>query len=114
MHLCRAVCCSFRWPLSTAEVEQGPLKWDLGHPYFNRVGPDGYCQQCESGTHRCGVYEQRPAPCRQYTCEGDERVWKDFDNMIPNREWIEEHLDGTRTPVEIFMSTESDTRSARV
>jgi Fe-S-cluster containining protein len=114
MHLCRAVCCSFRWPLSTEEVEQGLLKWDLARPYFNRVGPDGYCHQCESGTHHCGVYEQRPTPCRQYSCEGDDRVWKDFDNMIPNQEWIDAQLDGRRTPVEIFMSTEAGTRSARV
>jgi hypothetical protein len=114
MHLCRAVCCSFRWPLAAEEVEQGLLKWDLARPYFNRTGADGYCHQCEPGTHHCGVYEQRPTPCRQYTCEGDDRVWKDFDGMVPNREWIDAHLDGNRTPVEIFMSTEAGTQSARV
>src|SRR4051812_33138265 len=37
IHICKAVCCRLRFPLSIAEVEAGgPLKWDLGRPYFNR------------------------------------------------------------------------------
>ena len=70
MHLCHAVCCRLRFPLTVEEVEDGPLKWDLGRPYFNRHGPDGYCHQCAPETHACQVYEQRPAPCRQYTLRG--------------------------------------------
>ena len=83
-------------------------------PYFNRTGPDGYCQQCDSETHPCGVYEQRPTPCKQYTCEGDERIWKDFDNMVINQEWIDATWGDDRNPVQVFMSTAAGTQSARV
>lgn len=108
---CHAVCCRLRFPLSAEEVENGPLKWELGRPYFNRHGADGYCHQCDGETHACNIYEQRPAPCRQYSCVGDDRIWKDFDAMEINQEWIDSHL-GTRGPVEIFMSEEAGTRSA--
>jgi Fe-S-cluster containining protein len=113
MHLCHAVCCRLRFPLTVEEVEDGPLKWDLGRPYFNRHGPDGYCHQCAPDTHACQVYEQRPAPCRQYTCEGDERIWKDFDAMEINQEWIDEHLGTGPGPVEVFMTAvQADSRPA--
>ena len=108
--ICHAVCCRLRFPLSAEEVESGPLRWELGRPYFNRHGDDGYCHQCHSETHACNIYEQRPAPCRQYSCVGDERIWTDFDAMELNTEWIDSHLGATRSPVEIFM-TEADTRS---
>lgn len=108
---CKAVCCRLRFPLSAEEVENGPLRWELGRPYFNRHGDDGYCHQCDSETHACHIYEQRPAPCRQYSCVGDTRIWKDFDAMVVNQEWIDEHL-GTRGPVEIFMAEEAGTPPA--
>jgi len=104
---CRAACCRFHFPLSVEEIESGVMKWDLGRPYFNRHGAHGYCHQFDGETHGCGVYEQRPAPCRQYSCAGDARVWKDFDAMVPNTEWLDEHfaqLD--RGPVELFMDAQ--------
>jgi Fe-S-cluster containining protein len=102
---CRAACCSFSFPLSIEEIESGgPLKWDLGRPYFNRHGPEGYCHQLDLDSHACGVYDQRPPVCRQYSCVNDERVWKDFDAMIPNDEWLDERFaKGDRGPVELFM-----------
>jgi Fe-S-cluster containining protein len=103
--ICKAVCCRLRFPLSVEEVEAGgPLKWDLGRPYFNRHGDDGYCHQCDSGTHACNVYEARPAPCRQYSCVGDERIWKNFDAMELNQEWIDERLGTGPGPIDVFMT----------
>jgi Fe-S-cluster containining protein len=105
---CKAVCCRLRFALSVEEIEDGPLKWDLGRPYYNRQGPDGYCQQCHSETKACGVYEQRPTVCRQYSCAGDTRIWNDFEAMEINQEWIDENLgpDGP-SPVEIYMTAYS-------
>jgi hypothetical protein len=40
----------------------------------------------------CLAYEDRPAPCRRYTCANDERIWKDFERMELNTEWIEANL----------------------
>lgn len=100
---CKAVCCRLRFALTVEEIETGPVKWDLGRPYFNRHGADGYCHQIDGETLGCGVYEQRPAPCRQYSCAEDARIWKDFEAMEINQEWIDSHL-AERSPVEIFMS----------
>jgi Fe-S-cluster containining protein len=105
LHICKAVCCRLRFPLSVEEVESGgPVKWDLGRPYFNRHGSDGYCHQCDSETHACHVYDKRPGPCRQYSCAGDDRIWKDFDAMELNQEWIDERLGTGPGPIEVFMS----------
>jgi Fe-S-cluster containining protein len=100
---CKAVCCRLRWPLSVDEIENGPVKWDLGRPYFNRHNSEGYCHMIDMDTYGCTVYEQRPAPCREFSCKGDERIWKDFDAMVINQEWIDSHLT-ERTPIEIFIS----------
>jgi Fe-S-cluster containining protein len=104
---CRAACCRFHFPLSVEEIESGPLKWDLGKPYFNRHGPDGYCHQFDGSSGGCGIYEQRPAPCRQYSCVDDTRVWLDFDAMVPNTAWLEEHLaNADRGPIELFIEAD--------
>jgi Fe-S-cluster containining protein len=105
LHVCKAVCCRLRFPLSVDEVESGgPIKWDLGRPYFNRHGEDGYCHQSAPETHACQIYDDRPSPCRQYSCVGDERIWKDFDAMELNQEWIDERLGTGPGPIDVFMS----------
>jgi Fe-S-cluster containining protein len=111
--VCQAVCCRLQFALSVEEIESGPLRWDLGRPYLNRRDPDGYCHECDPGSRTCGVYEQRPAVCRRYSCEGDGRIWKDFDAMELNQEWIDANLGGERPgPVESYMDAYAQT-SAR-
>jgi Fe-S-cluster containining protein len=100
---CKAVCCRLRWPLTLEEVESGPVKWDLGRPFFNRHGAHGYCHCFDTESHGCTIYDQRPQPCRGYSCVGDDRIWLDFDNMVPNTEWIEGYEE--RDPVELFLRT---------
>jgi Fe-S-cluster containining protein len=100
---CKAVCCRLRFALTVEEIESGPVKWDLGRPYFNRHGPDGYCHQIDGETLGCNVYDERPLPCRQYSCADDARIWKDFDAMEINQEWIDAHLGAERSPIELFM-----------
>jgi Fe-S-cluster containining protein len=102
--VCKAVCCRLRFALSIEEIDNGPLKWDLGRPYYNRISEDGYCEKFDRESRGCGVYEQRPTPCRGYSCEGDDRIWTDFEGMVLNTEWIEEHLGvNSMSPVEVFM-----------
>lgn len=101
IHICKAACCRLHFALSAEEVERGgPLKWELGHPYFNRHNSDGYCHQWDDG---CGMYDDRPSVCRLYTCEEDDRIWTDFEAMELNHEWIDRHLGADRGPIEIFM-----------
>ena len=104
MHVCHAVCCRLPFALSAGEIEARHVSWDLGRPYFNRRGPDGYCHRCDAETHACGIYDERPAVCRSYSCVDDGRIWSDFDAMELNHEWIDAHLGGDELgPVEIFM-----------
>lgn len=93
MHVCQAVCCRLKFPLSAAEIDGGLVKWDIGHPYIVRHRADGYCVHNDPATRGCTVYAQRPRVCRTYSCANDPRIWADFDNMVLNHAWIAEHLD---------------------
>ncbi|MSP58870.1 MAG: YkgJ family cysteine cluster protein [Myxococcales bacterium] len=86
--LCRGACCSMQVPLSTQDVEEGMVRWDLGRPYFILHGDDGRCVHQDRATHFCGLYEERPLACRTYSCRGDRRIWKDFDARLPNEKGI--------------------------
>jgi hypothetical protein len=77
--MCKAACCSMRFPLSEQDVLEGLVQWDLVHPYANRQGEDGWCIHCEPESKRCGVYANRPTICRTYDCRNDARIWADFD-----------------------------------
>jgi Fe-S-cluster containining protein len=92
LHICKAVCCRLSFALSAAEVESGRIKWDLGSPYYIRQESTGCCTHLDPETKRCGIYDCRPSVCRRYSCAKDERIWKDFDRMILNQEWLDEHL----------------------
>jgi Fe-S-cluster containining protein len=96
MHVCHAVCCKLEVVLSADEVEEGKAKWDLGRPYLLRHESDGLCTHNDRGTGRCGIYGDRPLPCRRYTCANDERIWKDFEKMELNHEWLAENLSESR------------------
>lgn len=98
MHVCHAVCCKLDFALSAEEVEGGRVKWDLGRPYYVRHHQSGYCHHNHRETGACGVYQDRPGPCRAYSCENDKRIWKDFAEMELNGEWLEEHLGDEARP----------------
>jgi len=98
MPICKAVCCSLDFALNQHEIESGRIKWDLGRPYFIRQEADGHCCHNNRATGGCGVYADRPLVCRQYSCEGDKRIWKDFEKMELNHEWIEGYLKQPNSP----------------
>jgi Fe-S-cluster containining protein len=92
MHVCHAICCKLHFALSAGEIEGGKVKWDLGQPYHIRQTADGFCVHNDRATGNCGVYSDRPRICRTYSCANDDRIWKDFDNMVLNQEWIDQNL----------------------
>jgi Fe-S-cluster containining protein len=96
LKVCHAVCCMLKFALTTGEVEAGVVKWDIGHPYLIRGDRDGYCVH-NASDGGCTVYEDRPGVCRRYSCADDARIWKDFDGMVLNAEWIDTHLPNTGT-----------------
>ena len=83
-HLCRAACCALQFPLSLQDLDEGVVRWELGRPYRNRQGTDGYCVHMERGSFRCSVYQHRPGICRVYDCRQDRRIWLDFEQGIVN------------------------------
>jgi Fe-S-cluster containining protein len=90
--VCQAVCCRLKFALSQEEIERGQVKWDIGHPYVIRQDSSGYCCHNDSGSRSCTVYDDRPRLCRDYSCRGDGRIWTDFEGMVLNTEWINQHL----------------------
>jgi hypothetical protein len=82
--LCGAACCKLPLALSREDVQEGVVRWDLGRPYLIARDDDGYCGHMDRCTHRCGIYEQRPVPCRAYDCRNDTRIWLDFDARVVN------------------------------
>ena len=92
--ICKAVCCRLTFPLTTEEIQDGHLKWELGQPYFIRHDERGACVHQDRSTCLCAVYSERPNLCKHYSCQADKRIWKDFAKMILNQEWIDANLQG--------------------
>ncbi len=88
VHLCKAVCCKLNFALTPGEVRSGKVKWDRKLPYLVAHAEDGYCAHLDH-QKGCNIFEDRPALCRRFDCRTDGRVWKDFDGMVPNSEWID-------------------------
>jgi Putative zinc- or iron-chelating domain len=84
VELCGAACCRLPFALSREDVEEGVVRWDLGRPYVIAHDEDGRCVHMDPATHRCGVYERRPIPCRGYDCRNDRRIWLDFEGRVVN------------------------------
>jgi Fe-S-cluster containining protein len=84
VHLCKARCCAFAFYLTEQDLDEGIVRWDYGRPYWIQTGKDGYCAHCEPGTWRCRIHAQRPYVCRAYDCRNDQRIWLDFEHMVPN------------------------------
>jgi Fe-S-cluster containining protein len=107
LHICNAVCCKLNYALSIEEIESGKIKWDLGQPYFIRHHSNGYCTHLDSNKKCCSIYSERPKVCQKYSCTNDERIWKDFEKMELNTEWIQENLAKHKIQLqEIFMIPE--------
>ena len=82
--LCGAACCKLPLALSREDVEEGVVRWDLGRPYMMARRSDHTCVHLDRETRRCGIYEQRPMPCRGYDCREDSRIWLDFERRVIN------------------------------
>ena len=92
LSICHAVCCKLNFALTIPEIESGEIKWDLGRPYQIRHEQDGYCSHLHRDSGACKIYASRPGVCRHYSCANDERIWKDFDKMELNTEWLSANL----------------------
>lgn len=84
IHLCHASCCKLPFALSKQDVQEGVVRWDLGRPYMIAQEADHYCTHLSREGLACGIYAQRPIPCRGYDCRNDKRIWLDFENRIIN------------------------------
>jgi Fe-S-cluster containining protein len=103
MPICHSICCKLDFPLTVEEVEAGRVQWDLGRPYHIRHDADGFCTHRDRDTGFCDTYGSRPGICRGYSCAHDTRIWKDFDRMELNTEWIEAWLQKREEPQAMAM-----------
>ena len=84
LHLCHARCCTLNFALSTADLDEGVIRWDYGQPYLIRQrASDGYCVHNDPSSRHCTVHAYRPRVCRSYDCTTDARIWLDYANRIP-------------------------------
>jgi Fe-S-cluster containining protein len=84
VHLCHANCCRLPFALSHQDVREGIVHWNLGQPYVIEQDGDGYCSHMDRDTRGCGIYSNRPVPCRGFDCRHDRRIWLDFEGKVPN------------------------------
>ncbi|MHC1599759.1 MAG: YkgJ family cysteine cluster protein [Candidatus Methanospirareceae archaeon] len=85
-HIYKAACCKMSFSLSRQDIKEGIVKWDLGHPYMIAKDDDGYCAHLEKTGYGCGIWKNRPVPCRAYDCRNDKRIRIDFGKRIVNPE----------------------------
>ncbi|MDH3974168.1 MAG: YkgJ family cysteine cluster protein [Deltaproteobacteria bacterium] len=105
--ICKGICCKLNFALSIDEIESGKIKWDLGQPYFIRQNTNGYCYHLDLEKHCCSIYADRPKVCFKYSCANDKRIWKDFEKMEFNYEWVEENLKERKIQLEaVYMIPE--------
>ncbi len=88
IHLCHAACCRLSFALSGQDVQEGIVRWNLGHPYVIAHEKDGYCSHLDRESLTCTIYAHQPVICQAYDCREDKRIWLDFDNMVINPEVI--------------------------
>lgn len=100
IHICKAICCKLNFALSATEIESGNIKWDLGKPYFIRHESNGYCSHLDPEKKCCSIYSDRPKICKGYSCANDQRIWKDFEKMKLNTEWIEMNLQESKVQLQ--------------
>jgi len=84
LSMCGAACCKLPLALSTEDVREGVVRWNHARPYLIARNSDSYCTHLVRDTHGCGIYKQRPIPCRSYDCRTDSRIWVDFEARIIN------------------------------
>ena len=82
--ICQARCCKLTFFLSKQDLDERVVEWDYSAPYRIRHNEEGRCVHQHKEEHVCTVYEKRPGLCRSYDCRKDKRIWKDFENKIPN------------------------------
>jgi hypothetical protein len=81
--VCKARCCTLAFALSSADLDEGVIRWDYGQPYqIRQRASDGYCVHNDPDSHGCTVHAQRPAVCRRYDCRDDPRIWADYERRI--------------------------------
>lgn len=116
MHLCNAACCKLDILLTRQDLLEGIVESDPVAPHFLKRNEDGSCEHaCED--NKCGVYPARPAMCRTWSCEGDRRIWTDFEKRIINPDinaegWPRRFLTKTflRMKMEVYLRSATTTQ----
>lgn len=66
---CNTFCCRLMVRLKPYEME--PSDGNIAAKGFVDKDPHGFCIHAEKETGRCGIWENRPEVCREYSCNDD-------------------------------------------
>ena len=80
-NICNSKCCFLSFPLTIEEIKNGIVEWDETKPFMIKQ-KDGHCVHLID--NKCSIYNDRPLVCKNYHCENDKRIWKDFDKKKIN------------------------------
>ena len=71
-----ACCVAFRVPLDEDEIENFEVDEALAQKgvYSLKKSKDGFCLYFDRRTRKCSIWGSHPRRCREYTCDGDERI----------------------------------------
>ena len=72
---CGGRCCKLWFGLSPQDLDEG-FEYEKDFPYEIKKGEDGFCIYFDRRSLQCVIWESRPITCRQYSCDGDERIWE--------------------------------------
>jgi hypothetical protein len=71
---CLARCCYFFFGLSPQDVKEGIVKWDEKFPFMIKQREDKSCVHLNRNNLTCEIWKNRPAVCREYSCQNDKRI----------------------------------------
>lgn len=68
LELCKALCCTYVFPLTKEEASKGQIQYNPDRPYYIARDSDGYCPYLDRATYKCSIHDHRPLRCRKYAC----------------------------------------------
>lgn len=96
---CSTFCCRLLVRLKPHEMEQSDGQ--TAAKGFVDKDEEGYCIHADKETGRCGIWENRPEVCREYTCNDD------FMLQVVLREGFKNIAETAKRTVTIYVPLES-------
>ena len=70
--------------LTRQEVLDGHVEWDVKRPFRIAQRANGLCVHHDEESGGCSIAEHKPSFCKDYRCDNDKRVWRNFEEKAPS------------------------------